>query len=88
MLLIEELHVDSSFRSWFYGLVWGTGNRDLPVLGAWHSLTHPEHGESNIVILAEPAEGHKLAILVETKIDAITQPNQAGRYRIRGDAGI
>ena len=88
LLLTEELHVDSSFCSWFYELVWGTGNHNLSFLGAWHSLTHPEHGESDIVVLVEGVEGRKLAILVENKIDAIAQPNQAGRYRIRGDAGI
>ena len=88
LLLIEEFHVDSSFRSWFYGLVWGTSGQNLTFLGAWHSLTHPEYGESDIVVLAEGEEGRKLAILIEDKIDAITQPNQAGRYRIRGDAGI
>ena len=79
LLLIEELHVDSSFRSWFYGLAWGTSDHDPTFLGAWHSLTHPEHGESDIVVLVEGAEGRKLAMLIEDKIDAITQPNQAGR---------
>jgi hypothetical protein len=88
LLLIEELHVDSSFRSWFYELVWGASDHDLTFLGAWHSLTDSEHGESDIVVLVEGLEGRKLAILIEDKIDAITQPNQAGRYRIRGDAGI
>ena len=88
LLLIEELNVDSNFRSWFYGLVWGTGNHDLTFLGAWHSLTHPDYGESDVVVLAEGEEGRKLAILIEDKIDAITQPNQAGRYRTRGNAGI
>ena len=88
LLLIEELNVDSNFRSWFYGLVWGTGNHDLTFLGAWHSLTHPDYGESDVVVLVEEEEDHKLAILIEDKIDAITQPNQAGRYRLRGDAGI
>ena len=88
LLLIEELTVDSSFRSWLYGLVWETSGQDLTFLGSWHSLTHPDYGESDVVVLAEGEEGRKLAILIEDKIDAITQPNQAGRYRIRGDAGI
>jgi len=88
LLLIEELNVDSSFRSWFYGLVWGTIDQDLTFLGAWHSLTHPQYGESDIVVLVQGAEDRKLAILIEDKIDAEPQPNQAGRYRIRGDAGI
>ena len=56
LLLIEELHVDSNFRSWFYELVWETGNHAVPFLGAWHSLTHPEHGESDIVVLVEGVE--------------------------------
>ena len=88
LLLIEELNVDSSFRSWFYGLVWGTIDQYLTFLGAWHSLTHPQYGESDIVVLVEGAEDRKLAILIEDKIDAEPQPNQAGRYRSRGDAGI
>jgi len=88
LLLIEEIHVDSSLLSWFYGLVWGTGDQELSFLGAWHSLTHPEHGESDIVVLAKGVDGRKLAILAENKIDAIAQPNQASRYRLRGDAGI
>ena len=56
LLLIEELNVDSSFLSWFYGLVWGTSDQDLTFLGAWHSLTHPQYGESDIVVLVEGAE--------------------------------
>ena len=64
LLLIEELNVDSSFLSWIYGLVWRTSYQDLTFLGAWHSLTHPEYGESDIVVLVEGAEGRKLAILI------------------------
>ena len=64
LLLIEELNVDSSFLSWFYGLVWGTSDQDLIFLGVWHSLTHPAYGESDIVVLVEGAEGRKLAILI------------------------
>jgi hypothetical protein len=39
-------------------------------------------------VLVEGAEDRELAILIEDKIDAEPQPNQAGRYRIRGDARI
>jgi hypothetical protein len=87
LLLIEELHVDSKFISWFYEQVWKTEEHELSFRGAWHSLTHPEHGESDIVVLAG-VDGRRLAILAENKIDAIAQPNQASRYRLRGDVGI
>ena len=64
LLLIKEPNVDSSFLSWFYGLVWRTSDQDLTFLAAWHSLTHPEYGESDIVVLVERAEGRKPAILI------------------------
>ena len=88
LLFIEELNVSKSFRSWLYGMVWETNNHDLPFLGAWHSLTHPEYGESDIAAIFKDLEGRKAAILIENKIDAPAQPNQAARYRSRGDAGI
>ena len=56
LLFIEELSISKSFRSWIYGMVWETNNHDLPFLGAWHSLTHPEYGESDIVVLVEGVE--------------------------------
>ena len=88
LLFIEELSISKSFRSWIYGMVWETNNHDLPFLGAWHSLIHPEYGESDIPAIFKDSHDHKTAILIENKIDALAQPNQAARYRSRGDAGI
>ena len=88
LLFIEELSISKSFRSWIYGMVWETNDHDLPFLGAWHSLIHSEYGESDIPAIFKDSHDHKTAILIENKIDALAQPNQAARYRSRGDAGI
>ncbi len=88
LLLIEELHVDRNLLGWFYEQVWKAEDQELSFLGAWHSVTHPVHGESDIVVLAKRVECRKLAILAENKIDAIAQPNQANRYHLRGIVGI
>ena len=64
LLFIEELNVSKSFSSWLYGMVWETSNHDLPFLGAWHSLTHPEYGESDIAAIFKDLKGRKTAILI------------------------
>ena len=43
---------------------------------------------NDIAAIFKDLEGRKTAILIENKIDALAQPNQAARYRSRGDAGI
>ncbi len=88
LLLIEELHVTASFRSWLLDYAFEGRDPSGQFLGAWHSVSHPTLGESDIVILFEDFQDNKAALLIENKIDAPAQPEQPERYRLRGGAGI
>lgn len=84
LLLLEELNVSHEFSGWLFQRAFG----DMPVVpsceGAWHSVTHPQLGESDLVVIY----GDGSAILVENKVDAPAQPEQAARYRRRGECGF
>lgn len=83
LLLLEEINVNSEFSSWLFRMAMPQC-LDMPAcIGAWHSVTHPQLGESDIVV--KYANGH--AILIENKIDAPAQPDQASRYGKRGAEG-
>jgi hypothetical protein len=45
-------------------------------------------GESDLVVLFEEATGRRFALLIEDKINAPFQPDQALRYRNRGQAAV
>ncbi len=83
LLLLEELNVSDDFSTWFYSTV--TKNNDKPSSkGAWHSISDPVLGESDLVAIYD----NGMAILIENKIDAIAQPEQGRRYKARGANGI
>ena len=84
LLLIEELYVNAQFNHWLADSVIKT---DATFLGAWHSVTG-NLGESDIVVLYQAENRSKTALLIENKIDACPQPDQALRYHQRGEEGI
>lgn len=87
LLVLEELSVSERFRKWFSALVFGE-----PVyksnLGAWHSVSSDNLGESDLLFLFVADNGTHMAILIENKIDAPPMPKQGARYRQRGKEGI
>lgn len=88
LLLLEELHVSADFRSWFVAEVFGTACQCAQFVGAWHSVDKANLGESDLVLEFLDAIGSPMAILVEDKIDALPQPEQGARYRLRGQEGV
>ena len=88
LLLLEELSCSDSFREWF--LTNTVGNKDILGLfkGCWHSVCHPKHGESDLVLMFTGKDGRGYLLLVENKIAAGFQPNQSKRYHLRGDEFI
>ena len=83
LLLLEELNVSNDFSSWFYSVV--TNNDSAPLCeGAWHSISDAALGESDLVVIYE----NGVALLIENKIDALAQPEQAVRYKARGEKGV
>jgi hypothetical protein len=87
MLLFEELTANSFFAQWFVKKVQPEWEVECNSTSVWHSLTDPELGESDLVLIVKVA-GATHVILVENKVDAAPQPAQAERYRLRGTAGI
>jgi hypothetical protein len=88
LLLLEELNVSAHFQVWFIEQV--CVNRLLfgRFIGAWHSISHLTLGESDIIVVFEDINGIRTAILIENKIDAPPQSDQATRYHLRGQDGV
>lgn len=85
LLLMEEISCCQNFRLWFLNQI--LPSTDFNFIGVWHSVYESSLGESDLVILLEK-ENIKYAILIENKIDALVQSEQASRYRERGQSGI
>ena len=88
MLVLEEVHASSSFRSWLVDRCSISGADNLKYEGAWHSVTESDLGESDLIILFRKPNDEQICILIENKVDAAPQPNQADRYHKRGESGI
>lgn len=88
LLFLEELHVSQEFREWVVEVVYGSGLNPINFIGAWHSLSHPTLGESDLVVVFEASDGSRKGILLENKVDAPPQSDQGLRYRSRGAAGV
>jgi hypothetical protein len=84
-LLWEELQVDRNFLREFAKAI---GERDE--LDAWVEVQHSVTdlwGEADLIARYRTKSGLTVAILIEDKIGAAFQPDQAKRYKDRGDAG-
>src|SRR6266446_6305035 len=84
LLLLEEFHVSDEFRSWFVNQVLPDSLTNTSFEGAWHSVTQPRLGESDLLVIVAGSTGGRMALLIENKIDAPPQPEQGARYRERG----
>lgn len=86
LLLLEEFSVSDEFRKWFSSRA-AEKFEYLTSVGVWHSIVGGTLGESDIVFVYKAQSGERIAILIENKIDALPQPDQAARYRQRGESG-
>lgn len=83
LLLLEEIKSNVNFTDWLLSKTIGLGGK-YQLIDAWHSLTQVGLGESDIVF--KVLAGEKVVLFfVENKIDASFQPDQAKRYRLRGE---
>ena len=83
LLLLEEINVSPKFSSWLLERV-GHSDPSISSVGAWHSITHAQFGESDLIVKFDSG----YAILIENKIDAPAQPDQSARYQKRGEVGL
>ena len=86
MVLVEELQSSKAFREWVATKVFGSDSYKEK-LGAWHSVSDPSLGESDIIFLFANTTDGTTAVLIENKISASAQPDQGNRYQKRGIAG-
>jgi len=83
LLLAEEFSVNPEFADWFLAHTKFKGS-DATVASVRVSLAD-KLGESDLVIHYRRDNGDHFALLIEDKVDAPLQPNQAARYRLRGE---
>jgi hypothetical protein len=89
LLLLEELVVSPDFLAWWLDQVKAEGGgKGAVVVRAQHSVTDPRLGESDLVVIYSRAQSDVHAVLIENKINAPAQPDQALRYKQRGEAGV
>lgn len=85
LLLVEELFASSNFVSWMLG------RAKLPSQVCSWKVLHSKRRtrsrrEIDIYLEADTSEGERVALLVENKLDATEQPDQAESYREELDA--
>jgi hypothetical protein len=85
LLLLEELTVSEDFFAWVINKT--VKQKNAKPYKVWHSLMDAEFGESDLVLVYKDGK-EKKALLLENKIDAIAQPEQAERYMKRGEKGV
>ena len=84
LLLLMALHTSEGFRAFVTAMTTGPGDHEF--LGAWRGV-YDQAGETDLLLLLGAPDGARIAVLIEDKIDAAFQPDQAGRYRVRGERG-
>lgn len=84
MLFLEEFVSSEEFMKMFLSQI---GIDNAAVFSTEHSKKDNELGESDLTVVLE-RENEKIALLIEDKIDAVAQPEQANRYTERGNKGI
>lgn len=82
LLFLEEFYSSDAFRRWFTSKTVGADRNIGELLGVQHSVFELER-ESDLEISFQGSDGDML-FLVENKINAQFQPNQAEDYRNRG----
>ncbi len=84
LLLAEEFAVSPLFAAWFLGQTKFAGLHAF-VLDAYVSKADAT-GESDLVVVYEtPGGDQRVALLIEDKVDAPLQLDQAKRYRLRAE---
>jgi hypothetical protein len=83
LLLLEELYTSPSFRQHFFHLLGGEVPSTAEFIAARHSVRYSLR-ESDVEVELDVG-GARWVLMVENKIDAAFQPEQAKRYTQRGE---
>jgi len=88
LLLLEEFYSSESFRKWFLQKTVGLDSKSGRFIGTWHSVSHSDLGESDLIVKFSGANNEGWLFLIENKVDANFQPSQDLRYYKRGEKYI
>lgn len=84
LLMVEELSCNAVFRTWFLQALLGrSANHSTSIVR--HSVTQST-GQSDLELAVTLDSGTRLIVLIENKVDASLELNQAERYRARAEA--
>ncbi len=83
LLLAEEFAVNSAFSERFKALT-KFANASAIVMDVWVSKSNAL-GESDLIVVYRRENGERFALLIEDKVDAPLQPEQAARYYLRAE---
>ena len=84
LLLAEEFAVNPEFAERFKALTKFAG-ATAKISDFWVSKSN-SMGESDLIAVYQRPDGNRFALLIEDKVDANLQQDQAERYRMRGNA--
>lgn len=87
LLFLEEFAVSKDFLSLFVRKIKDRNLANYKVVSEEVSFVDAALGESDLTIILENNE-HKVAFLIEDKINAVAQPRQYERYVERGKKGV
>lgn len=83
LLLLEEFATSDDFTKWFVGQIQVVQHGIAHIEKVQRSVTQST-GESDLEVTCADSEGQLRRLLIENKISASFQPQQAERYRERG----
>jgi hypothetical protein len=84
LLLLEEFQSSVPFQDWFVSLALER-KPDLGRCIEAHRSVTQSTGESDLEVVFADGAGVKTRLLIENKVNAGLQPQQAERYRLRGE---
>jgi hypothetical protein len=87
LLLLEELRSSTKFRVWWLTQVGYEKSVQHELIDVRHSVSDASKGESDLILRIRGLDGRRCAVMIEDKVSANPQPQQARRYRERGDYG-
>ncbi len=87
LLLLEEFTCSNEFRQWFLAQTVGTEFDLNKFHRAYHSV-YSMNGESDLILKFSNSDIDPCWFLIENKVDALFQPEQARRYTERKDEYI
>ncbi len=83
LAIFDLLHTCESFSRWILSTTLGEDQCSMDFTGAWHSVIGVDGRESDLEVEWANANGERIRYLIENKIDAQCQPDQAVSYQQR-----